>query len=160
MPRQIITTPEAPKSPLYRQGIRAGTSLFVSGIVGIDASTKSLAGPTIQDQTRQALKNCEGWQTWAVGAKSAFAANSWNPTTPTRRRSRKVAHLVADVPSLLTRSTSAWPLDGDVNHLSPAAPRAGWVASATRGLPRPSSTAMWSRGPARQRRRPGTGTTL
>lgn len=59
MPRRIITTPDAPSSPLYSQGVRAGSNVFVSGIVGIDESTKSLAGPTIQDQTRQALKNCE-----------------------------------------------------------------------------------------------------
>jgi len=30
-----------------------------SGIVGIDPSTGSLAGDTIQDQTRQALENCQ-----------------------------------------------------------------------------------------------------
>jgi reactive intermediate/imine deaminase len=57
--RQIITTPNAPSSPLYSQGIKAGSQVFVSGTTGVDPSTGALAGPTIQDQTRQALTNCE-----------------------------------------------------------------------------------------------------
>ncbi len=59
MPRQIIKTPDAPSSPLYSQGVRAGATIFISGIVGIDPSSGSLAGATIQDQTRQALRNCQ-----------------------------------------------------------------------------------------------------
>ncbi len=59
MPRQIITTANAPSSPLYSQGVKAGPHLLVSGIVGIDPGTGSLAGDTIQDQTRQALTNCQ-----------------------------------------------------------------------------------------------------
>jgi 2-iminobutanoate/2-iminopropanoate deaminase len=58
MPRQIITTPDAPGSPLYSQGVRAGQFVFVSGIVGIDPASGALAGGTIQDQTRQAIQNC------------------------------------------------------------------------------------------------------
>ena len=59
MPRQIITTPNAPTSALYSQGVTAGSLVFVSGTPGIDPSTGSLAGNTIQAQTRQALTNCE-----------------------------------------------------------------------------------------------------
>jgi reactive intermediate/imine deaminase len=59
MPRQIITTPNAPSSPLYSQGVRAGSHVLVSGTTGIDPSTGAVAGETIQDQTRQALANCE-----------------------------------------------------------------------------------------------------
>src|SRR6202161_1356919 len=59
MPRQIITTADAPSSPLYSQGVKAGPHILVSGIVGIDPSTGSLAGETIQHQTRQALTNCQ-----------------------------------------------------------------------------------------------------
>jgi reactive intermediate/imine deaminase len=59
MPRQIITTANAPSSPLYSQGVKAGPHILVSGIVGIDPSSGSLAGDTIQHQTRQALTNCE-----------------------------------------------------------------------------------------------------
>ena len=58
MPRQIITTPKAPSSPLYSQGVKAGSHLFISGTTGIDPSTGELAGTTIQSQTRQALTNC------------------------------------------------------------------------------------------------------
>jgi 2-iminobutanoate/2-iminopropanoate deaminase len=59
MTRQIISTPNAPSSPLYSQAVKAGPQLFVSGTTGVDPSTGSLAGETIQDQTRQALANCE-----------------------------------------------------------------------------------------------------
>ena len=59
MPRQIITTANAPSSPLYSQAVKAGPHLLVSGIVGIDPVTGNLAGDTIQDQTRQAMANCE-----------------------------------------------------------------------------------------------------
>ena len=59
MPRQIITTPNAPSSPLFSQGVRAGSHIFVSGTTGIDPTTGQLAGDTIQAQTRQALVNCE-----------------------------------------------------------------------------------------------------
>ncbi len=58
MPRQIITTADAPSSPLFSQGVKAGPLLIVSGLVGIDPTTGKLAGDTIQAQTRQALTNC------------------------------------------------------------------------------------------------------
>ena len=57
--REIISTPDAPSSPLYSQAVRAGSHVHVSGLVGIDAGTGALAGPTIQEQTRQALANCQ-----------------------------------------------------------------------------------------------------
>jgi 2-iminobutanoate/2-iminopropanoate deaminase len=44
---------------LYGQAVKAGQHIYVSGLVGIDASTGKLAGSTIQEQTRQALTNCE-----------------------------------------------------------------------------------------------------
>ena len=59
MPRQVIATAEAPSSPLFSQAVKAGPFVFVSGTVGIDPSTGSLAGATIQEQTRQALTNCQ-----------------------------------------------------------------------------------------------------
>jgi reactive intermediate/imine deaminase len=59
MPRQIIATPNAPSSPLYSQGVKAGSQVFVSGTTGIDPSTGDLAGNTIQIQARQALTNCK-----------------------------------------------------------------------------------------------------
>ena len=56
MPRQVITTANAPSSPLYSQAVKAGPHVLVSGIVGIDPGTGSLAGDTIQEQT---LTNCQ-----------------------------------------------------------------------------------------------------
>ena len=58
MQKEIITTGEAPSSPLYSQGVKVGSTIYVSGMAGIDAATKQLAGPTIQEQTQQALRNC------------------------------------------------------------------------------------------------------
>lgn len=57
--REIITTANAPSSPLFSQAVKAGQYIYVSGLVGIDARTGKLAGSTIQEQTRQALTNCE-----------------------------------------------------------------------------------------------------
>ena len=56
--REVISTAEAPSSPLYSQGVKAGEYVHVSGMVGVDVRTGNLAGPTIQEQTRQALTNC------------------------------------------------------------------------------------------------------
>lgn len=58
MGKQIITTAGAPGSPLYAQGVRAGSTVHVSGTPGVDPATGRPAGPTIQEQTRQALRNC------------------------------------------------------------------------------------------------------
>jgi 2-iminobutanoate/2-iminopropanoate deaminase len=57
--REVINTPDAPSSPLFSQAVRAGQHIYVSGLVGIDVNTGSPAGPTIQEQTRQALLNCQ-----------------------------------------------------------------------------------------------------
>lgn len=59
MTRQIIQTPNAPGSALFSQAIKVGSNIYLSGIVGIDPETNQLAGVTIQEQTRQALVNCE-----------------------------------------------------------------------------------------------------
>src|SRR3984885_16294301 len=59
MTRHIIRTPDAPSSALYSQAIKAGSTVYVSGTVGVDPKTNQLAGSTIQEQTRQALANCE-----------------------------------------------------------------------------------------------------
>ena len=57
--RVTISTPDAPNSPLYSQGVRAGDYVYVSGMVGMNPTSGSLAGATIQDQTRQAINNCQ-----------------------------------------------------------------------------------------------------
>ena len=58
MTKQIIRTEMAPSSPLYSQAVRAGSTIYVSGTVGVDVTTGQMAGVTIQEQTRQALRNC------------------------------------------------------------------------------------------------------
>jgi 2-iminobutanoate/2-iminopropanoate deaminase len=59
MTRQIIRTADAPSSPLYSQAVKAGSTIYTSGIVGLDPKTNQMAGTTIQEQTRQAIRNCE-----------------------------------------------------------------------------------------------------
>lgn len=59
MAREIVTPAEAPGSPFFSQGVKAGQFVFVSGMVGTDPGNGQLAGDSIQDQTRQALANCE-----------------------------------------------------------------------------------------------------
>ena len=56
---KVIRTPDAPSSPLFSQAVKAGANVYVSGLVGVDVTTGSLAGPTIQEQTKQALSNCQ-----------------------------------------------------------------------------------------------------
>src|ERR1700733_6913635 len=68
MQKQIIRTAEAPGSPLFSQAVKIRPTIYVSGIVGINPKTNQLAGSTIQEQTRQALVNCENILR-AAGAK-------------------------------------------------------------------------------------------
>lgn len=71
MSRQVISTIDAPSSPL-QPGIRAGSNVAVSAMVGIDLSRGSMAEATIQDQTRQPSRTAarssrpgaRSWQTW------------------------------------------------------------------------------------------------
>lgn len=57
--RHVISTAEAPASTLYSQAVKVGDFIYVSGLVGIDVGSGALAGPTIEQQTKQALLNCE-----------------------------------------------------------------------------------------------------
>jgi 2-iminobutanoate/2-iminopropanoate deaminase len=59
MQREIIRIPDAPSSPLYSQAVKVGSTIYVTGVPGIDPKTKKVAGPTIQEQARQALTTCE-----------------------------------------------------------------------------------------------------
>jgi 2-iminobutanoate/2-iminopropanoate deaminase len=58
MARDIIRTPNAPPPPpTYSQAVRAAGLIFVSGTPPHDPATGRIAGETIQEQTRQCLKN-------------------------------------------------------------------------------------------------------
>jgi 2-iminobutanoate/2-iminopropanoate deaminase len=59
MPREVICTPQAPQYPSYSQAVKAGNTIYVAGTVGVDVATGEFAGPTVQEQARRALLNCQ-----------------------------------------------------------------------------------------------------
>ena len=114
--RKVISSADAPSSPLYSQAVKAGEHVYISGMVGIDVSTGNLAGSTIQEQTRQALTNCRAVLRAAGGTMddvvevgvlltnpTDFAGMNdeyaiWFPTEPP---ARYVAKLGVDIPGVL-----------------------------------------------------------
>jgi reactive intermediate/imine deaminase len=114
--RQLVSSADAPSSPLYSQAVKAGEHVYISGMVGIDVSTGNLAGSTIQEQTRQALTNCRTVLRAAGGTMddvvdvgvlltnpADFAGMNdeyatWFPTEPP---ARYVAKLGVDIPGVL-----------------------------------------------------------
>src|SRR5262245_64339567 len=59
MTREIIQTDGAPKSPVYSQAVKSGGFVFVSGQGPFDSVTGDVVGRSIQEQTRQCLRNVE-----------------------------------------------------------------------------------------------------
>jgi 2-iminobutanoate/2-iminopropanoate deaminase len=59
MHRQVISTREAPEYPTYSQAVKVGNTIYVAGTVGVDVATGELAGPTVEEQARQSLLNCQ-----------------------------------------------------------------------------------------------------
>ena len=60
MARDIIFTTKAAKPPAsYSQAVRAAGLIFLSGTAPHDPQTGTVVGATIQDQTRQCLKNIQ-----------------------------------------------------------------------------------------------------
>jgi len=56
--KTILSTEKAPAAiGPYSQGIAAGQMVFTSGQLPIDPATGAFAGSTIEEQTRQSLKN-------------------------------------------------------------------------------------------------------
>jgi 2-iminobutanoate/2-iminopropanoate deaminase len=56
--RQIVYTSKAPKPPAtYSQAVKAGGLVFVSGTSPHDPVSGQISGSTIQEQTRQCLRN-------------------------------------------------------------------------------------------------------
>ena len=116
MVRVVISTADAPGSPLFSQAVKAGQHIYVSGLVGIDVRTGEIAGPTIQEQTRQALSNCQAVldaagatldQVVEVGVlltnPADFAGMNEEYTTwfPTEPPARYVAKLGVEIPGIL-----------------------------------------------------------
>lgn len=55
-----IKTDRAPQFPLpFSQALRAGDFVYVSGQVGVDPQTRTLVGDTVEEQTRQCVRNIE-----------------------------------------------------------------------------------------------------
>lgn len=59
MPKEIIVTANAPKAAAYSQGIKSGGLVFVAGQGPFDAVSGEVVGTSIQEQTRQCLRNVE-----------------------------------------------------------------------------------------------------
>jgi 2-iminobutanoate/2-iminopropanoate deaminase len=127
MTRQIISTPLAPSSPLYSQGIRVGSTIYVSGMVGIDPATGVLAGATIQEQTRQALRNGEAIVAAGGGGHGDIAQilvlladpddfagmnEAYAAAFPSEPPARAVARLGPVLPGVLVSITLTAQLDG------------------------------------------------
>ena len=60
MPKEIVYTDRAPKPPAsYSQGVKSNGFIFVAGQGPFDPKTGEVVGDTIQEQTRQCLRNVE-----------------------------------------------------------------------------------------------------
>lgn len=60
MPKEIIRSDKAPKSLAgYSQAVKAAGLVFVAGQGPFDPNSGGVVGETIQEQTRQCLKNVE-----------------------------------------------------------------------------------------------------
>ncbi len=58
MSRKVIFTPKAARPPAaYSQAVRGGGLIFVSGTAPHDPESGALVGTTVQEQTRQCLRN-------------------------------------------------------------------------------------------------------
>ena len=116
MPKQLIRTPDAPGAPFYSQAVRVGSTIYVSGMAGIDMKTGKPAGDTIQAQTHQALVNCETILKAAGATREdvvdvlvmlarpddfAGLNEAYSKFFPTDQPTRSVARLGVDLPNIL-----------------------------------------------------------
>ena len=110
MTKQIIHTDKAPKSLAgYSQGVKAAGLVFVAGQGPFDPVTGDVVGTTIQEQTRQCLKNVQAIleaagssldnavsATFILGEPEDFAGfneewNKWFSKDPPARQAAKLA---------------------------------------------------------------------
>jgi 2-iminobutanoate/2-iminopropanoate deaminase len=109
MPKVIIHTDNAPRSLAgYSQAVKVGGFVFLAGQGPFDPVTGELVGETIQEQTRQCLKNIEAIlraanssldnvvsATFILGKESDFAGmneewGKWFPNDPPARQGAKL----------------------------------------------------------------------
>jgi 2-iminobutanoate/2-iminopropanoate deaminase len=112
MSREIVNTPDAPGSATYgsfpySQAVKAAGLVFVAGQGPFDPASGKVVGETIQEQTRQALRNCDAILR-AAGSSMAKVVNAtfilrdsedfsgmneewvrWFPTDPPARQGAK-----------------------------------------------------------------------
>jgi 2-iminobutanoate/2-iminopropanoate deaminase len=58
--KEVVSTDRAPgpfQGAPYNQAIRSGDLVFVAGQIGISLETGELAGPSVQEQTEQIMRN-------------------------------------------------------------------------------------------------------
>ncbi len=108
MPKETIRTDQAPKAASYSQGVKAGGLVFVSGQGPFDPISGDVVGETIQEQTRQCLRNVSAIleaagsstakivsATFILAEESDFAGMNeewlkWFPTDPPARQGAKL----------------------------------------------------------------------
>jgi 2-iminobutanoate/2-iminopropanoate deaminase len=109
MTKEIIHTDKAPKSLAgYSQAVKAGGFVFVAGQGPFDPLTGEVPGESIQEQTRQCLRNVEAIliaagssldqvvsATFILGEESDFAGmneewGKWFPRDPPARQGAKL----------------------------------------------------------------------
>jgi 2-iminobutanoate/2-iminopropanoate deaminase len=113
MSRDSVKTDAAPKSTSYSQAVKAAGLVFVSGQAAFDPATGELVGATIQEQTRQCLKNLSAIldaagssldkivsATFILRDPEDFAGmneewQTWFPTDPPARQGAKLPVVVA-----------------------------------------------------------------
>lgn len=128
MTKQIIRTDRAPSSALYSQGVKVGSMVYVAGMAGLDPATKQMAGSTIREQTRQALRNCQavlaagGGDLQDVVSVTVLLANpaDWDGMNeeyakmfPTEPPARAVARLGPELANVLVSIAVIAQVDGD-----------------------------------------------
>jgi 2-iminobutanoate/2-iminopropanoate deaminase len=108
MSRQVIRTDQAPLAASYSQAVKAAGLVFVSGQGPFDPRTGEVCGETIQEQTRQCLRNVAAIldaagtslakvvsATFILAEESDFAGMNeewikWFPTEPPARQGAKL----------------------------------------------------------------------
>ena len=87
MAKQVITTEKAPKSLAgYSQGVKAAGLIFVAGQGPFDPVTGEVVGESIQEQTRQCLKNIQA----IIEAAGSSLDNAVSATFILRSEERRV----------------------------------------------------------------------
>ena len=72
MPRQIISSPNAPQAiGPYSQAVRAGDTVYLSGQIALDPATGELVGGSFEDQARRVFENLK-----AVAAAAGASLDS------------------------------------------------------------------------------------